>query len=75
MDKHMEFLRPDALLASDCLEQNSYYAKDLAALLNEDFCCDYKHSASGTSTFSEGWELGSYPWNNLPAVRQMSEHP
>lgn len=75
MDKHMKFLRPDALLGSDCLEQDSDYAKDLAALLSEDFCNDYKYAASGTSTFSQGWGLGSCLWNNMPAVCQMSEHP
>eukprot|EP00268_Persea_americana_P059503 TRINITY_DN7307_c1_g1_i1.p1 TRINITY_DN7307_c1_g1~~TRINITY_DN7307_c1_g1_i1.p1 ORF type:complete len:537 (-),score=115.32 TRINITY_DN7307_c1_g1_i1:466-2076(-) len=75
LDKHVKFLRPDALLGSDCLEQDSDYAKDLAALLSEDFCNDYKYAASGTSTFSQGWVLGSCPWNNMPAVCQMSEHP
>lgn len=70
----LEF-RPDALLGGDCFEQSSDYAKDLVALLSEDFCGDYKHMSSGTSTSSQGWGLGSCSWNNMPAVCHISELP
>ncbi|CAI0548936.1 unnamed protein product [Linum tenue] len=78
---------PDALLTSDWLEQGSgsgYGGKDqvvmtdaIAALLGDDLSSDYKQmAAAGTSSApSQGWVLGSCPWNNMPAVCQMSELP
>ncbi|XP_077241514.1 transcription factor GAMYB-like isoform X2 [Tasmannia lanceolata] len=71
----LDFSRPDALLGGDWFDQNSECAKDLAALLGDDFCNDYKHVASGTSTLSQEWELDSCAWNNMPSVCQMSELP
>ncbi|XP_058107546.1 transcription factor GAMYB-like [Magnolia sinica] len=71
----LDFTRPDALLGADWFEQSSECANHLAALLNEDFCGDYKHMATGSSTLNQGWGLGSCPWNNMPAVCQMSEFP
>ncbi|KAL6009757.1 hypothetical protein ACLOJK_000186 [Asimina triloba] len=74
-DARLDFSRPDALLGADWLDQSSECANHLAALLSEDFCGDYKNVATGTSTLNPGWGLGSCPWNNMPAVCQMSEFP
>ncbi|XP_068662115.1 transcription factor GAMYB-like [Aristolochia californica] len=72
----LDFSRPDALLNADWFDQ-SECAKDLAALLGDDFCSEYKQMAGGTSSsLSQGWGgLGSCQWNNMPAVCQMSDHP
>ncbi|KAJ4831034.1 hypothetical protein Tsubulata_029339 [Turnera subulata] len=77
----LDATRPDALLASDWLEQGSSYGKDqvvmtdaIATLLGDDLSNDYKQMAGG-STSSQGWGLGSCAWNNMPAVCQMSELP
>lgn len=77
----VDYTRPDALLGSDWLEPNTGF-KDhsimtdaIASLLGEDLANDYKHMASGTSTSNQGWGLGSCPWNNMPAVCQMSDLP
>ncbi|XP_068659282.1 transcription factor GAMYB-like [Aristolochia californica] len=71
----LDFSRPDALLNADWFDQ-SERAKDLAALLDDDFSSEYKQMAGETSSsLSQGWGLGSCQWNNMPAVCQMSEHP
>lgn len=71
----LDFPTPDALLGSDCFDQSSDYAKELAALLSEDFGGEFKHLASAASTTSQGWGFGSCAWNNMPAACQMSELP
>ncbi|KAL4600386.1 hypothetical protein ACB092_11G195700 [Castanea dentata] len=78
----LNFSRPDVLLASDWLQQSSGYIKEqsimsdaIATLLGDDLATDYKHLASGTSISSQGWGLNSCPWNNMPAVCQMSDRP
>ncbi|KAG9454974.1 hypothetical protein H6P81_007878 [Aristolochia fimbriata] len=63
----VDFSRPDALLNADWFDQSDC-AKDLATLLGDDFCSEYKQMAGGTSSWS-------CQWNNMPAVCQMSEHP
>ncbi|XP_022765675.1 transcription factor MYB33-like [Durio zibethinus] len=74
--------RPDTLLASNWLEQDSGYNKDqtimtdaIATLLGDDLSSEYKNMAAGTSISSQAWGLGSCVWNNMPAVCQMSELP
>lgn len=78
----LNFMRPDALLAGDWLEQSSGYVKDqssmtdaIATFLGDDLAADYKHMVPGTSTSSQGCGLSSYAWNNMPAVCQMSDLP
>ncbi|KAK2991727.1 hypothetical protein RJ640_004255 [Escallonia rubra] len=78
----VDFSRPDALLGSCWLEQSVACAKNrgamtdaIAALLGDDLGSDFKNMAAGTSTSSQGWGYGSCTWNNMPAVRQMSELP
>ncbi|CAN0862834.1 Transcription factor MYB33 [Linum grandiflorum] len=73
-DTTVDMTRPDALFDSDWLEQGSG-VKDqvvmtdaIAALLGDDLSSEYKQMA-GAGT------LGSCAWNNMPAVRQMSELP
>lgn len=77
-----EFLRPDALLGSDWLLESSQVAKDrinmnnaIAALLDDDRCCERKSMPAETTTFAGGLGLDSYPWNNMPRVCQMSGLP
>jgi myb proto-oncogene protein len=77
----VDYTRPDALLGSDWLEpitgfkDQSIMTDAIASLLGEDLANDYKHMSSGTSTSNQGWGLGSCPWNNMPAVCQMSDLP
>ncbi|CAN1814590.1 Transcription factor MYB33 [Linum perenne] len=81
----VDITRPDALFDSDWIEQRSgsNYVKDqvvmtdaITALLGDDLGSEYKQMAgAGTLAPSQGWVLGSCPWNNMPAVRQMSELP
>ncbi|KAF5733658.1 transcription factor GAMYB-like [Tripterygium wilfordii] len=78
----LNITRPDALLASDWLEQSSGYAKDQATmndaltnLLGDDLSNDYKQMASGTCTTSQGQGLDYCAWNNMPAVCQMFDLP
>ncbi|GMI80483.1 myb domain protein 33 [Hibiscus trionum] len=72
----------DTLLASDWLEQGSYYDPDqtfmadtIATLLGDDLSSEYKNMAAGTSISSPEWGLGSCAWNNMPFVSQISELP
>lgn len=78
----MDFYRPDALLGSDwfvhtpeCGKDQSTVTDTIATLLGEDFCSDYKHMSAGASTLSQGLGLGSFAWNNMPAVCHLSEFP
>lgn len=79
----LDYIRPDALLGSDWLEpstgikdQSIMNMNDaIVSLLGEDLVTEYKHMASGTSTSNQGWGLGSCPWNNMPAVCQMTDLP
>lgn len=78
----LNITRPDALLASDWIEQDSSYVKDqvvmtdnIASLLGDDLSSDYKQMSAEASTSNEGWGLSSCAWNNMPAVCQMSEFP
>lgn len=78
----LNFMRPDALLAGDWLEQSSGYIEGqsfmtdaIATILGDDLAADYKHMAPGTSTSSQGCGLISCAWNNMPAVYQMSDLP
>ncbi|KAF2300869.1 hypothetical protein GH714_017933 [Hevea brasiliensis] len=75
----LDITRPDALLASDWLEQGSGYIKDqviitdnIVTLLGDDLSSDYKQMSAGASTSNQGWGLSSCAWNNMPAVCQMS---
>ncbi|PIA48691.1 hypothetical protein AQUCO_01400928v1 [Aquilegia coerulea] len=76
----LSFPRPDALLDGAWFEQRSECAKDQSVLadaistfIGEDFYGDYKQIPAASS--NQGWGGGSYFWNNLPAVCQMSELP
>ncbi|PON86801.1 MYB transcription factor [Trema orientale] len=80
--KPMDFVRPDALLASDWFEQSSGCGKErsimtdtIVTLLGDDLATDYKHMATGSSSQSQEWGLGYCAWNNMPAVCQMSDLP
>lgn len=78
----MDITHPDALLASDWLEDGSGYVEDqdfmldnIAPLLSDDFSSDFEQMSTGASTSNQGWGLGSCAWNSMPAVCQMSELP
>ncbi|KAK9124948.1 hypothetical protein Scep_013794 [Stephania cephalantha] len=73
--------RPDALFdagwfeqSSECSKEQSAVTDPIAAFLGDDCYGAYKVSG-GTSMGSQGWGIGSCPWNNMPAVCQMSELP
>ncbi|KAJ6804739.1 transcription factor GAMYB-like [Iris pallida] len=77
-----DFLRPDALLGTSWFVENSQVAKEhcdmntaLATLLGDSFSGGHNHVAAGTSTCSHGFDIESYPWNNMPPACQMSELP
>ncbi|KAF6151887.1 hypothetical protein GIB67_010461 [Kingdonia uniflora] len=80
-ETQLDFSRPDALLGacwmdkqiSECPKDQSVATDAIATFLGEDFCNDHKHT-NGTSSYNEGWGLGSYSWNSMPAAFQMSEH-
>ncbi|ONK61671.1 uncharacterized protein A4U43_C08F32370 [Asparagus officinalis] len=77
-----EFLRPDALLGSAWLLDNSHIAKDhnnmnnaVSTLLGDDCCIDRKPPPNETSYIDTGGlGLDSYPWSNMPGVHQMFEN-
>ncbi|KAG8643146.1 transcription factor MYB33 isoform X2 [Manihot esculenta] len=76
----LDITHPDALLASDWLEDGSGYVEDqdfmldnIAPLLSDDFSSDFEQMSTGASTSNQGWGLGSCAWNSMPAVCQMSE--
>ncbi|KAJ7949427.1 transcription factor GAMYB-like [Quillaja saponaria] len=78
----LSITRPDVLLASNWLEQSpgrvknqAFTADAIATLFGDDLATDYKHMNAEASTSSQGWGLGSYSWNNIPAVCQMSDVP
>ncbi|ONK77999.1 uncharacterized protein A4U43_C02F13150 [Asparagus officinalis] len=78
-----EFLRPDAILGSAWLLESSQMAKDhtdmnnaIATLLGDECCSEHKPLTTETSvSFTGALGLDSYPWNNMPRVCQISEHP
>lgn len=81
-EKPLDTIRPDALLASDWLEQSLGCGKDhtimsdaLASFLGDGLSTDYKHIATGNSSLSQEWSFGYCAWNNMPAVCQMSDFP
>ncbi|KAL5719430.1 hypothetical protein ACHQM5_012211 [Ranunculus cassubicifolius] len=70
----LNFLRPDALLEgswfgqspTEFSKEHSILTDAISSLIGDDIC-DYKQMGGGN--------VGSYSWNNLPPVCQMSELP
>ncbi|CAN6453894.1 unnamed protein product [Victoria cruziana] len=80
LDIHLT--KPDELLMSDWFEQGSECVKEqsnvvntFATFLGEEFYNDYKQLQTKTLALNQSRALGSLPWNNMPAVCQMSEQP
>ncbi|CAN6443250.1 unnamed protein product [Victoria cruziana] len=78
----IHFTKPDELLMSDwfeqsseCVKEQSNVANTFATFLGEEFYNDYKQLETESSALNQSCALGSLPWNNMPAVCQMSEQP
>ncbi|OWM78507.1 transcription factor GAMYB-like [Punica granatum] len=78
-----DYSRPDALLASSDwfglqsgpFKEQAPISDSIATLLGDDLTSDYKQTAEAYGSSDQGWGFGSYAWNNMPAVCQMSEFP
>lgn len=78
----LDSLDPDMSSYTDWLEQESSSTvkqtsleKAVAEALvsSNELSTDFRYS--GLSKPAQGWEVGSYAWNNMPMVRQVSKLP
>lgn len=78
-----DYTRPDALLASSGwfgLQSGPFKGQapmsdSIATLLGDDLTSDYKQTAEAYVSIDQGQQIGSYSWNNMPAVCQIPELP
>ena len=79
--KPTDFVRPDAMLASDWFEQSSGFVTDrgvmtdaIATLLGDDLVTDFNDMACASLSSQEWGGYSHCAWNSMPsAVCQMSD--